>query len=80
MNEPSVFSGPEITMPKTNLHGNNVEHRDLHNLYGQLMVKSTFTGLLKRDLDNQRPFILTRAFFAGIQKYAAIWTGDNTAK
>jgi alpha 1,3-glucosidase len=38
MNEPSVFSGPEITMPKGNIHFNNVEHRDIHNLYGTLMV------------------------------------------
>ena len=38
MNEPSVFSGPEITMNKDLLHKNNVEHRDVHNLYAQLQV------------------------------------------
>lgn len=39
MNEPSVFSGPEITMPKDNLHpGIGVEHREVHNAYGMLFV------------------------------------------
>lgn len=28
---------------------------------------------------SQRPFVLSRAFFAGSQRYGAIWTGDNTA-
>lgn len=27
MNEPSVFNGPEITMPKDALHYNDTEHR-----------------------------------------------------
>lgn len=45
MNEPSVFSGPEGTMPKGNLHG-EFEHRDLHNIYGMLMMKGTYNGLL----------------------------------
>ncbi|CAG9314338.1 unnamed protein product [Blepharisma stoltei] len=79
MNEPSVFSGPEITMPKSNLHG-SIEHRDLHNIYGMYMHKSTYKGLMKRSGDMERPFILTRAFFAGTQRYGAIWTGDNAAK
>lgn len=41
MNEPSVFTGPEITMPKTNLHYQGWEHRDLHNIYGMLLVRLT---------------------------------------
>jgi alpha 1,3-glucosidase len=79
MNEPSVFQGPEGTMPKGNLHG-DYEHRDLHNLYGMLMMKSTYNGLLQRSNNVDRPFVLTRSFFAGTQKYGAIWTGDNTAR
>lgn len=79
MNEPAVFGGPENTMPKTNLHMGNVEHREVHNLYGMLMQRSTYEGLLLRD-SNQRPFVLSRAFYAGTQRYGAIWTGDNMAK
>jgi alpha 1,3-glucosidase len=26
-----------------------------------------------------RPFVLSRAFFAGTQRFGAIWTGDNKA-
>lgn len=43
MNEPSVFSGPELTMPKDAVHCGDWEHRDLHNLYGFYQV----TNLLK---------------------------------
>jgi len=43
--------------------------------------KSTSDGLIKRSNDqNSRPFVLSRAFFAGSQRYGAIWTGDNKAK
>lgn len=38
MNEPSVFNGPEITMPKDLLHHGGWEHRHIHNLYGKLYV------------------------------------------
>ncbi|KAI8912480.1 glycosyl hydrolases family 31-domain-containing protein [Gorgonomyces haynaldii] len=80
MNEPSVFTGPEITMPKDMIHAGGVEHRDVHNLYGMLLHRSTFEGHLHRSNNNDRPFILSRAFFAGTQRYGAIWTGDNAGK
>lgn len=81
MNEPSVFSGPEITMPKDNLHpGIGVEHREVHNAYGMLFHESTYEGHLKRSDRRLRPFLLTRAFYAGTQRSAAVWTGDNTAE
>lgn len=38
MNEPSVFNGPEVTMPKDCLHYDGYEHRDVHNLYGMMVV------------------------------------------
>lgn len=38
MNEPSVFTGPEITLPKDAMHYNHVEHRSIHNIYGAMFV------------------------------------------
>jgi len=84
MNEPSVFNGPEVTMPRDNLHKCNendykVEHRDVHNVYGFYHHMATVEGQLVR-APNVRPFVLTRSFFAGSHKHGAIWTGDNMAK
>ncbi|MCJ1394130.1 hypothetical protein MMC18_007008 [Xylographa bjoerkii] len=80
MNEPSVFNGPETTMPKDNLHHGNWEHRDVHNLNGLTFVNATYNALLHRDPKSpRRPFVLTRAFFAGSQRMGATWTGDNQA-
>ena len=97
MNEPSVFSGPEMTVPRDLLvsisisnytfhlrlfnlqHFGNVENREIHNIYGLLMTTSTFNGLVKHR-PNLRPFILTRSFYAGSQRTAAVWTGDNMSK
>ena len=80
MNEPSVFDGPEVTMPKDNLHYGGVEHRDMHNIYGHLYTMATHEGLLRRSNHTLRPFVLTRSAFAGTQRYSALWTGDNTAR
>jgi len=81
MNEPSVFNGPEVTMQKNLIHENNVEHRELHNQFGAWVHQATHDGLITRDgIDNaRRSFVLSRAFFAGSQRFGAIWTGDNAA-
>eukprot|EP01105_Mastigella_eilhardi_P005421 TRINITY_DN17140_c0_g1_i1.p1 TRINITY_DN17140_c0_g1~~TRINITY_DN17140_c0_g1_i1.p1 ORF type:complete len:931 (+),score=237.44 TRINITY_DN17140_c0_g1_i1:203-2794(+) len=78
MNEPSVFDAPEVTMPRDNIHVGGVEHRELHNAYGFLYHSSSYDGLLQRK-QNERAFLLTRSFFAGSQRSAAVWTGDSTA-
>jgi alpha-glucosidase len=78
MNEPSVFNDSK-TMDLDVVHGNNGNpktHEEWHNLYGLLMSKATFEGL-KRELAGERPFVLTRAGYTGIQRFAAVWTGDN---
>jgi alpha-glucosidase len=82
MNEPSVFDGPGGTMPDDVVHrlddGTSRTHAQLHNVYGMLNAQATYEGLLKLQPD-ERPFVLTRAAYAGTQRYAATWTGDNTA-
>jgi len=65
-------------MPKDAIHYGSVEHRDLHNAYGYYFHMGSVQGLLNRG-GIDRPFVLSRAFFAGTQKVGAIWTGDNTA-
>ena len=81
MNEPSVFDGPESTMPPENIHrGGGFLPEDIHlryhNVYGMLMVKASREGMLAIRPD-ERPFILSRSNFLGGQRYAATWTGDN---
>eukprot|EP00586_Coscinodiscus_wailesii_P019518 CAMPEP_0172503312 /NCGR_PEP_ID=MMETSP1066-20121228/168103_1 /TAXON_ID=671091 /ORGANISM="Coscinodiscus wailesii, Strain CCMP2513" /LENGTH=1025 /DNA_ID=CAMNT_0013278997 /DNA_START=155 /DNA_END=3232 /DNA_ORIENTATION=+ len=82
MNEPSVFNGPEVSMQKDLLNLAGVEHREWHNLYGMLFQRATHEGLIKRNRSatKERGFVLSRAFFAGSQRYGAIWTGDNAAE
>ena len=81
MNEPSVFNGPEVSMHKDARALSGAEHREWHNLYGFYQTMATAEGQLRRTPDrNARSFVLTRSFFAGSQKYAAMWTGDNEAK
>lgn len=83
MNEPSVFNGPETTMPKDNLHHGDWEHRDVHNINGMTFVNATYHALLARDKEEDkhpvRPFVLTRSFYSGSQRMGAMWTGDNQA-
>ena len=80
MNEPSVFSGPDTTMPRDNLHYDNWEHRDIHNINGLTFVNATYNALLSRTKGElRRPFVLTRSFYAGSQRMGAMWTGDNQA-
>ena len=74
----------QITMHKDNLHYGDVEHRDLHNLNGALVHMATAQGLVERGRsifgsDGDRPFVLSRSFFAGSQRTGPIWTGDNAA-
>ncbi|KAM9787050.1 neutral alpha-glucosidase C isoform X1 [Syngnathus typhle] len=79
MNEPTVFSGPELSLPKDTLQYDGWEHRDLHNLYGFHQHMATADGLLTRSGGMERPFVLSRAFFAGTQRLGAVWSGDNLA-
>lgn len=92
MNEPGVFvtenterpeitHHPEKTFPYDTPHagdGLKDTHRRYHNVYGMQMARATFEGV-KKLAPEKRPFVLTRAGFAGVQRYSAVWTGDNYA-
>jgi alpha-glucosidase len=85
MNEPSVFTSL-LTMPNDVVHridepgfqSRTATHREIHNVYGMENSRATFEGMLTLRPD-ARPFVLTRASYAGGQRYAATWTGDNSA-
>ncbi len=79
MNEPAVFEMG--TFPDDVRHsydGLNVSHRMAHNVYGMQMARATYEGI-KHFNPDIRPFVLTRSGFSGVQRYAAVWTGDNVA-
>ena len=81
MNEPSVFGGPDGSMPEDNIHlgGDGLApgpHLRYHNQYGFNMVRASRAGILQANPD-KRPFVLSRSNFLGGQRYAATWTGDN---
>ena len=78
MNEPSVFNGPEVSIPKDCVNMEGVEFRDFHNLYGFYHQWATAEGLERRN--QMRSFVLSRSFYAGSQRFGAIWTGDNAAE
>jgi alpha-glucosidase len=81
MNEPAVFDTPTGTMPldvRFDNEGQPSDHSEIHNVYGLLMTRATYEGLARLRPD-ERPFVLTRATFAGGQRYAAQWAGDNVA-
>jgi alpha-glucosidase len=81
MNEPAVFRDPTHTMPLEVRHdgdGQPTDEREIHNVYGMLMSRATSEGLA-RLRPNERPFVLTRASYAGGQRWAAVWPGDNVS-
>lgn len=79
--EPETVDHPERTLPlSTKQFGDGIagDHARYHNVYGMQMARATREGLLALRPDDA-PFVLTRAGYAGIQRYAAVWSGDNTA-
>ena len=86
MNEPAIFLVPSKTMPDDTQH--RIEepgfaprvatHLEVHDVYGMQNSRGTFEGLLKLQPE-LRPFVMTRASFAGGNRYAATWTGDNSS-
>jgi alpha-glucosidase len=86
MNEPAVFETPTKTMPLSVRHRIESDdfapriavHAEIHNVYGMENSRATYEGEL-RLRPNVRPFVMTRASYAGGQRYAVTWTGDNSS-
>jgi alpha-glucosidase len=81
MNEPALFVPQQSTMPDDVVHpggGRAQVHADVHNAYGQWMAESTRSGLASLRPE-RRPFVISRAGYAGLQRHAMQWTGDNSS-
>lgn len=85
MNEPSVFGTPTRTMPLDNVHRieepgfatRNASHREIHNVFGMQNARATHDGMLALRPD-RRPYVMSRATYAGGQRTSVVWTGDNS--
>ena len=81
-----MFETPTKTMPLDNIHRvesddfapRDATHSEIHNVYGMQNTRGTFEGML-RLRPGVRPFVMTRASYAGGQRYSATWTGDNSS-
>lgn len=78
MNEPASWGQCTPNLLEFDFEGEKTSHREARNTYGMQMARSTQEGAL-RQAPSKRPFVLTRSGFAGIQRYASAWTGDNVA-
>ena len=85
MNEPAISDRPfgdngvHIWFPLDAPQGDREErttHAEAHNLYGLHMAQASAEGLAKLR-PQERSFVLTRSGFAGVQRYSAVWMGDN---
>ncbi len=85
MNEPALDDRPfgdpgnKISFPLDAPQGPEDEktnHAETHNLYGLMMAQASYQGLEKLR-PKERSFVLTRSGYAGIQRWSAVWTGDN---
>lgn len=76
MNEIAVWGKDVPGLLELSWEGKRTSYNEGKNVYGLLMARSSYEGARKH-LNGQRPFILTRAGYSGLQRYTAIWTGDN---
>lgn len=79
MNEPAIGGQAMPDNVIFDFDGKKATQLEAHNLYGYLMARSSFESFKKYG-GNKRPFVMTRSAFAGVQRYATVWSGDNQAK
>jgi alpha-glucosidase len=78
MNEIATWGNSLPDNIEFDFEGNKATTRRGRNVYGFQMARSTYEGA-KKLMNGKRPFNLTRSGFAGVQRYSALWTGDNVA-
>jgi alpha-glucosidase len=81
MNEPSDFvdqTGKNQIDVVSYDEGEKSTHAKNRNVFALLMARATYEGL-ERLRPNQRPYVITRAAYAGIQRYSTMWTGDTNS-
>ena len=79
MNEPAVFETGTFPLDvRHDYDGHPCSHRKGHNVYGMQMARATNMGQQK-SLPKHRPLTISRSGYAGMQRYTAVWTGDNVA-
>jgi len=78
MNEPSAWGQSIPGIVQFSYEGRMASMAQVHNIYGLEMARATYEGT-RALLKGRRPLILTRAGYAGIQRFSAVWTGDNDA-
>ncbi len=81
MNEPADFvdqTGKNQIDVVSYDEGEKSTHAKNRNVFALLMARATFEGLQRLQPD-KRPYVITRAAYAGIQRYSTMWTGDTTS-
>lgn len=78
MNEISTWGQQMPSNVLFDFDGAPTTHKQAHNVYALEMVRASYEGM--KAATGKRPFMLTRSGFAGLQRYSAIWTGDNRAE
>ncbi len=78
MNEPATWGQRMPDNLEFHYEGDTASHKKGRNVYGFQMARATYEGS-KALMNGKRPFILTRAGYSGVQRYSAVWTGDNTS-
>jgi len=76
-----VFKRPTKTVELQVIHHDDglfTTHAKNHNIYGLEMTARVIRGRVRHN-PAERPFLLTRASYAGGQRYSAAWTGDNVS-
>jgi alpha-glucosidase len=80
MNEPTVL-GANRHLPdyvRHDFENQGADHAEAHNVYGMLMARASREAM-EKGRPEKRVFNISRAAYAGSQRYASAWTGSNRA-